>query len=177
MWTCSNSSPTRFPRFTKADWIPGWVSPCTSPADKVATAGGPGDGVVGLVIVDFGVGDNRVVGVGARVEVGVGVRVGAGVGAWASVGLGGIVAGVVSGVARVGARVCAGVGARVGTRFGARVGLGISTAWVHPAAASRTKRPSFRSGFKILFSPKRALIFRIRADSSIQGTTGLKRLC
>ncbi len=140
------------------------MSPCTSATDKVATPGSSGDGVGGLVTVDFGVGDKLVVGVGARVEVGVGVRVGAGVGA--SVGLGGIVAGVVSGVARVGARVGVGVGARVGgrvgarvgTRVGARVGLGISTAWVHPAAANRTKRPSFRSGFKILFSPKRALI-------------------
>ena len=60
---------------------------------------------------------------------------------------------------------------------GARVGLGISTAWVYPAPTSRTKRPSFRSGFKIVFSPKRALIFKIRADSSIQGTTGMKWLC
>jgi len=51
--------------------------------------------VVGLVTVDFGVGDKMVVGVGARVEVGVG--------AWASVGLGGIVDGELSGVgARVG---------------------------------------------------------------------------
>ena len=47
---------------------------------------------------------------------------------------------------------------RVGARVGAKVGLGFSTAWVHPAAASRTKRPSLRSGFEIVFSPKRALI-------------------
>ena len=80
------------------------MSPCTSAADKVATAGSPGDGVVGLVTVDFGVGDN-------------------------------IVPGEFCGV-------------------GARVGLGISTAWVHPATASKTRKPSFRSGFKIVFSPK-----------------------
>ena len=48
-----------------------------------------------------------------------------------------------------------GVGARVGTK----VELGISTAWVHPATASRTrKKPSFRIRFKTFLSPKRALI-------------------
>ena len=62
---------------------------------------------------------------------------------------------MVAGVgARFGDEVVCGVGARVG----ARVGLGISTAWVHPATASKTKIPSFRSGIKTFFSPKRALI-------------------
>ena len=73
-----------------------------------------------------------------------------------------MVAGVVCGVARVGARVGAEVGAelgaRVGARVGTRVGLEISTAWVHPPIVSKTRRPSFRSGLKIVFSPRRALV-------------------
>ncbi len=74
-----------------------------------------------------------VCGVGARVELG-GMVVGAVCGVGARVELGGMVAGV----------VC-------GARVGARVGLGTSTAWVHPATASRTKRPIFKSGFKTFF--------------------------
>ena len=60
------------------DRIPRWVSPCTSTADKVATACSPPGNAVGALIMDARVGSGAVASMPCGVGVGVGLGVGAG---------------------------------------------------------------------------------------------------